>query len=97
MPWDTSDRKARLPADWPTRRLRVLRRDRYQCQMILYEGGPKCLAPANQVDHKIPGDDHSYENLQALCRPHHAKKSSAEGHAAKLPNKRTPGKHPGLI
>ena len=95
MVWDT-DRKARLPKDWPRRRLRILRRDRYQCQMPVYEGGPPCLAPANQVDHKLRGDDHSDENLWSLCRPHHARKSSQEGNAARLPNKRTPGKHPGL-
>ena len=38
-----------------------------------------CGKYANQVDHINRGDDHSPENLQALCEFHHAKKSSAEG------------------
>lgn len=73
--WEGSDRKSRLPDDWAKRRIRVLRRDGYRCH--------ECGAPANQVDHIIPGDDHDLDNLRALCRRHHALKSSAEGNAAK--------------
>ncbi len=83
MPWDSSDRRSRLPADWAKRRLRVLRRDGYRCQHRNRPGAPKCGTPANQVDHVQPGDDHDYANLRALCRRHHAEKSSAEGNAAK--------------
>jgi 5-methylcytosine-specific restriction protein A len=97
MPWSTSDRLSRLPHDWATRRIRVLRRDAYQCQHRDTERGPKCLAPANQCDHIIPGDDHGYDNLQALCATHHARKSSAEGNAARPKRAREPEPHPGLI
>lgn len=96
MPWETSDRRSRLPADWPKRRVRVLRRDGYRCQHRDDLGVP-CLAPANQVDHVRHGDDHSLDNLQALCRWHHARKSSAEGNAAQPRRRRPPEPHPGLI
>ncbi|WVX88057.1 HNH endonuclease [Arthrobacter phage TforTroy] len=99
MAWDTSNRKAELPADWTTRRVRVLRRDSYKCQ-ARDSRGIKCGEWANQVDHIEPGDDHSYENLQSLCRWHHARKSSAEGAAARRPRprqRREPEPHPGMV
>ncbi|GEB46926.1 hypothetical protein MTE01_28710 [Microbacterium testaceum] len=98
MPWDTSDRKAELPADWAARRMRVLRRDHYRCR-ARYSDGRRCEAPANQVDHITPGSDHDEDNLEALCRWHHARKSSAEGHAARRPRPRQARDsepHPGL-
>jgi 5-methylcytosine-specific restriction enzyme A len=96
--WSSSDRKERLPANWTALRLRVLRRDRYECQWR--EDGVPCRHPANQVDHIERGDDHSLENLQALCQWHHARKSSAEGRAAQRPRasrRRTEERHPGEI
>jgi 5-methylcytosine-specific restriction endonuclease McrA len=94
-----SARAARLPDDWTVRRVRVLRRDGYRCQ-ARDSLGVKCGEPANQVDHIKPGDDHSYDNLRALCRWHHARKSSAEGAAARRPRAtraRQPEQHPGLV
>jgi len=99
MAWESSDRKARLPSDWSTRRVRVLRRDGYKCQ-ARDSLGVLCGAPANQADHIEPGDDHSLENLRALCRWHHARKSSAEGAAARRPRPkqaRDPEPHPGML
>jgi 5-methylcytosine-specific restriction endonuclease McrA len=99
MPWDTSDRKSRLPADWSTRRVRVLRRDGYRCQ-ARDSLGIMCGDPANQVDHIIAGTNDDYDNLQSLCRWHHARKSSAEGAAARKPRprqRREPEAHPGML
>ncbi len=84
MPWDTSTRKAELPSDWAARRMRVLRRDHYRCR-ARYSDGRYCEAPANQVDHIKPGNDHDEDNLEALCRWHHARKSAQEGVAARKP------------
>lgn len=101
MAWtsdSTSDRGARLPSDWSTRRVRVLRRDGYRCQ-ARDSTGVLCGKPANQVDHIVHGDDHELANLQALCRWHHARKSSAEGVAARRPRAsrtRAPEPHPGM-
>jgi 5-methylcytosine-specific restriction protein A len=97
--WDSSDRRERLPADWTARRMRVLRRDGYRCR-ARDSVGVRCDAPANQVDHIEPGDDHELDNLQALCRWHHARKSSAEGAAARRPRARMtrePEPHPGAL
>jgi 5-methylcytosine-specific restriction enzyme A len=99
MAWSGSDRASRLPSNWATLRMRVLRRDAYKCQDRDSMGRP-CGEPANEVDHVIPGDDHSLENLRAICRWHHARKSSAEGRAAQAPRpsrRRKPEAHPGLI
>lgn len=89
MTWNTSTRRRRLPADWPTIRRRILQRD------------PTCTdchaGPATEVDHVTRGDDHSDGNLTGLCTPCHGKKSSAEGHAARPRLARPAEAHPGLI
>ncbi|ASZ75439.1 HNH endonuclease [Mycobacterium phage Kimona] len=80
MTWNTSDRRARLPADWEENyRIPVLQRDGYRCQIRLRG----CLGKATDVDHIRRGDDHSHRNLQAACSRCHGKKSSAEGNARK--------------
>lgn len=84
MAWDTSNRKAELPYDWAARRIRVLRRDGYKCQ-ALDSQGIMCGHAANQVDHKERGNNHDEDNLQSLCRWHHARKSSQEGAEARRP------------
>lgn len=90
-----SDRRGRLPGNWPRLRARVLRRD------------PVCracgLAPSAEVDHVQPGDNHDETNLQGLCRPCHARKSAREGIAARKSagayrrRARDPEPHPGVI
>lgn len=99
MPWEGSDRRSRLPADWPTLRRRILRRDGYRCQERLADGS-LCDARATDVDHVIPGDDHSESNLRSLCSWHHRRKSSREGNAARGPvptRTRAPERHPGAL
>lgn len=97
MAWEGSTRKGRLPADWKSRRLRVLRRDGYRCQIPDRFGVP-CLAWANEVDHVERGDDHDESNLQAACTACHAKKSAKEGAEARESRRfRPPESHPGLI
>lgn len=92
-PWHGSDRAARLPPDWARRRARILRRDPV-CQVCQ-------LAPSTQVDHVLPGDDHSEANLRGICGPCHATKSGREGGRAaaarRPPARRPPDPHPGLI
>ena len=83
MAWNGSDRRERLPANWPAIRLRVLRRDCWRC-MARMSDGTRCSEPATDVDHITPGDDHSPANLQALCRWHHGQKSAREGAAASV-------------
>lgn len=78
--WAGSTRKERLPSDWRTRCLIVMKRDKGICHIC---GGPG----GDTIDHIEQGDDHSLDNLAPVhdrTEPHcHRYKSSAEGHAAK--------------
>ncbi len=98
MTWDTSNRAERLPADWQSRRLTVLARAHGRCE-ARQRNGQRCRDRATDVDHIEHGDDHDLANLQALCRWHHARKSSAEGNQSRrrYTNKRPPEAHPGVI
>jgi len=101
MPWGTGARARTTTPAHRAQRLRVLRRDRYRCQ-LQYPG--RCIGTATEMDHKdnvASGGSDNDANQQAACKPCHAKKSSDEGHAAqaikrsrlKLPVER----HPGLL
>jgi 5-methylcytosine-specific restriction endonuclease McrA len=100
--WEGSRRRETLPTDWAVIRPPILKRDSHCCQWRTAAG--ICGARANQVDHIDPngGDDPS--NLQSLCPPHHAIKSSREGGRAfgairkrmAAAKYRKPERHPGL-
>lgn len=95
MNWYSSDRNARFNPDWPKVRLMILERDHRQCQWPVMDWRTglthKCLAPANEVDHKVRHegwDDDSPSNLWALCRWHHKDKTARESGAARRANRR---------
>lgn len=77
MPWETSNRKAELPADWDQRRQRVGDRDRWKCQWPRSSRGI-CGSPANQCDHRDDPHDHREESLWMLCEWHHKGKTQQE-------------------
>lgn len=81
MAWANSNRAARLPADWHRIRRRIIRRDGGRC-VVVYTTGERCEHTDVEVDHIVPGDDHSDANLQCLCVWHHARKSANEGGTA---------------
>lgn len=89
MPWSSSGRRERLPDDWPERVARVKKKAEGRCQWRM-KSGKRCPRPGTDVDHKIPGDDHSYKNLQLLCEHHHGKKSAKEGHQARWGDRSVP-------
>lgn len=63
---------------WDKLRLKVLKRDHYQCQQCAKQNK---IASANQVDHIIPkarGGDDSFINLQSLCVACHRQKTIEE-------------------
>jgi 5-methylcytosine-specific restriction endonuclease McrA len=94
--WAGSTRRYELPPDWPELRALVLARDEHRCRWR--ENGTVCGRTATDVDHIRPGTDHSLTNLQALCRDHHAIKSSREGNAApRVTRWRPTERHPGLL
>ena len=77
MAWETSDRKSRLPSDWLKRRSEVFKIHGRRC--YIFEDGRQCTNEAEDIDHVIPGDDDSLENLRPICRRCHRAKSSSEG------------------
>lgn len=97
QPWAGSNRRQELPPDWLARRARILNRDGHRCTATMGDGS-RCTWPASDVDHIKPGNDHSEANLRSLCRWHHARKSSAEGNAARFRStqRRSPEPHPGF-
>lgn len=64
------------------RRLRVLKRDRYLCQLRYQD---VCIGEATIADHTLAlalGGRDTDDAMQAACLPCHNRKSSAEGHRA---------------
>ena len=76
MAWSTSDRKQRLPHDWPQVRAAVKARAKGKCQARTH--APKCRGWGSDADHITPGDDHSMANLQWLSGPCHWAKTNRE-------------------
>lgn len=97
MAWQGSTRRQRLPDDWPARRRHVLDRDGHRCTVVV--NGARCTARADDVDHIVRGDDHSYSNLASICRPHHKQKTAREAADARrrTSNRRPQEPHPGLV
>lgn len=87
--WAGSTRRTRLPADWPQRRADAARRNPQRiCHWCGRPGG-------TELDHIVPGDDHSPTNLDWIhARPCHAVKSAREGAAARPRLHRPPEDHP---
>lgn len=92
--WRNSTRASRLPSNW--RELKMLadsRNPEHFCHICGVRGG-------DFLDHKVPGDDHSLENLDWAhdrVPPHcHRTKSSREGAAARPRLHRPPETHPAL-
>lgn len=97
MPWTSTARRGRLPADWGRVTVpRILARDNRICYRCGRVG-------ADAVDHIRAGDDHSDANLAAIHQnvwPYcHRYKTAAEGqeaHRARRARLRHPGEpHPG--
>lgn len=98
--WKDSNRRQRLPDNWPVLRAQVIMRAGGICEEVKHSRGTRCTNPGVDVDHIEPGDDHSLGNLRLLCRWHHKAKSSAEGNEAKqakrVKARRQPERHPGV-
>jgi 5-methylcytosine-specific restriction protein A len=92
--WEHSTRRRRLPPDWPKRREQTKKRAGGQCEHMQH--GVRCVLPGNECDHIVAGDNHSLENLQWLCAPHHREKTQREARAAQVSEKRPRERHPGL-
>jgi hypothetical protein len=81
--WQGSDRRQRLPDNWPTLAREVHKRSGWQCEFKL-PSGRRCPRRADGgVDHIQNDDNHDLKNLRDTCHHHHGKKSSQEGATAK--------------
>lgn len=97
MAWAGSDRRDRLPANWPALRRHAMRVHRGQCHVCGERG-------SDAVDHVRAGDDHSPDNLRPIHQdvpPYcHRTKSAGEGVAARAELRaqraRPVERHPGL-
>ena len=95
MAWSSSDRRKRLPKNWPSLRASVLKRDNYRCRMRL----SGCAGIATEVDHIARGDNHDPRNLRAVCSRCHKTKTQAEAREARRKKRaarfRPMERHPG--
>lgn len=99
--WADSDRRSRLPDNWPKLRAERLKLDGHRCTWIL-PSKKRCPRPATDVDHRrAMEDDHRIQALQSLCAHHHAKKSAMEGFQARRKKAASrfnpPEEHPGRL
>ena len=90
-----------LPREWHRLRGHILKRDGHQCTVM--ENGQRCPAKATDVDHTVPvsqGGTDADDNLRAMCREHHNRKTAAEANAANpkaIPQRRASESHPGIV
>lgn len=100
MSWDGSDRKSRLPKNWPVLVSQTKKRAGGRCEWRL-KSGKRCPRAGSDCDHKRAGDNHDLSNLQWLCAHHHGVKSSLEGRQAQRAKKalrrRPPEAMPGRV
>lgn len=92
--WRESNRAKRLPKNWQALRTKVKHRANNQCEHTDEHG--RCKATGTDCDHITPGDNHTLDNLQWLCRYHHNQKTSRQANQVKHTNKRPQETHPGL-
>ncbi len=87
----------RLPSNWKRLRRFVLYRDRGVCQIA----GPDCTSVATEVDHIVNNDDHSPNNLRAVCATCHRQRTEVQRRdglaRANARRFRPPDPHPGAV
>ena len=99
MAFETSTRRARLPASWPELRAKTKARAKGRCEATIHD--PKCNGIGTDCDHVRPGDDHALENLQWLSRACHDAKTKTENAQANTDRaalrRRPQEPHPGRL
>jgi len=86
-PWRQVGPRRRLPASWSRIRASILTRDGHACQLRYPDtwetrhGPASCAGVATEVDHIGRPDDHTPQNLRAVCRPCHTRRTQAQARA----------------
>lgn len=97
--WNSSDRRGRLPTNWPELRAKVRERAHGLCQAKHHV--PECDGIGTDCDHIIAGDNHGLDNLQWLSHPCHkakTEKENAERNARRARMRKHPKERfPGLL
>jgi hypothetical protein len=98
--WASSDRRSRLPADWPKRRAATKARAGGRCEGLSFDGEPiwhdqRCNGLGSECDHRSDPDNH--DDLQWLNHWCHNVKTQAEATAARPSRTRPQPSHPGVI
>ncbi|SFN18832.1 hypothetical protein SAMN05421671_0018 [Pimelobacter simplex] len=96
MAWSSSDRRTRLPNDWPKRVQATKERAGGRCEGISLRGEPRwhvdtCDGRGADCDHDKRGDDHGLANLRWLSGPCHTKKTQLEKPSRIRPRRTHPG------
>lgn len=98
MAWYTSDRRERLPDDWPQLREAVRDRAGGRCEASPHALG--CDRIGSECDHVIEGDNHSLDNLAWLSKSCHKAKTARDAarrnHARAMMRRRRED-HPGRL
>lgn len=76
--WRGSDRKQRLPPNWPTLRRQAKERAGGICEMVAH--GYRCTEVGTDADHIEPSGSDDLSNIQWLCRKHHLQKTGRDSH-----------------
>ena len=82
--WDSSSRRATLPADWRQRRAAARDRAGGQCECTgcdQHQG--RCPEAGAECDHIGDRLDHSLDNLAWLCAECHAARTREQGRRAR--------------
>lgn len=107
--WASSNRRERLPVNWPKLRAQTRKRARMTDPLSMPDGRCEKVSPAtgrcrnigNQCDHINRLGPDTLDNLQWLCVLHHNQKTQQEAQEARAAKaasgKRTPERHPGSI
>lgn len=94
--WQNSDRRSRLPSDWPKRVAATKERAAGRCEGVSIHNEPRwhvtdCPGIGRECDHDRRGDDHSLTNLRWLSTECHKAKTAAERPTRSRPTSQHPG------
>lgn len=76
MSWTSSDRRKRLPNNWPQLVTQTRQRANGKCQALKHH--PRCDGNGTECDHITPSDNHNMSNLQWLNTWCHQQKTQQE-------------------